>query len=228
MNYFMPFSYNFSKVAPNQNKSEIKFQISIKKRLFDNMLNLGESYYIAYTQTSWWQAYNHSSPFRENNYKPEFFVNFPMQLEKLPWMQNVRLGILHESNGKSDESLESRSWNRIYLSSVFLKDRFLIAPRVWLRIPENEKDDDNPDIEKYLGNFDLNMAYLGKDFFINAMVRNNLRTSSNKGAVQIDIGYDLFDNGIFWYVQYFNGYGESLIDYNKYVNKLSTGFLISY
>ncbi|EID0135991.1 phospholipase A, partial [Campylobacter jejuni] len=27
---------------------------------------------------------------------------------------------------------------------------------------------------------------------------------------------------------YFNGYGESLIDYNKHLQRLSTGFLISY
>ncbi|EAI2891006.1 phospholipase A, partial [Campylobacter jejuni] len=26
----------------------------------------------------------------------------------------------------------------------------------------------------------------------------------------------------------FNGYGESLIDYNKHLQRLSTGFLISY
>ncbi|EAL5466791.1 phospholipase, partial [Campylobacter coli] len=50
----------------------------------------------------------------------------------------------------------------------------------------------------------------------------------NKGAVQVDIGYDIFDNGIYWYLQYFNGYGESLIDYNKRLQRLSTGFLISY
>ncbi|EAI8207440.1 phospholipase A, partial [Campylobacter coli] len=29
-------------------------------------------------------------------------------------------------------------------------------------------------------------------------------------------------------LQYFNGYGESLIDYNKRLQRLSTGFLISY
>ncbi len=60
------------------------------------------------------------------------------------------------------------------------------------------------------------------------MLRNNLDFHDNKGAVQVDIGYDIFDNGIYWYLQYFNGYGESLIDYNKRLQRLSTGFLISY
>ncbi|EFP1036100.1 phospholipase, partial [Campylobacter jejuni] len=56
----------------------------------------------------------------------------------------------------------------------------------------------------------------------------NLKFHDNKGAIQVDLGYDIFNNGIYWYLQYFNGYGESLIDYNKHLQRLSTGFLISY
>ncbi|EAK2343020.1 phospholipase, partial [Campylobacter coli] len=177
---------------------------------------------------SWWQNYKHSSPFRETNYQPEFFVDIPLHFEDYKFLNNLRVGILHESNGKGDENLESRSWNRIYASSVFLYQRFLFIPRIWYRIPENSKDDDNPEITHYMGNFDINIGYLGNDYFINLMLRNNLDFHDNKGAVQVDIGYDIFDNGIYWYLQYFNGYGESLIDYNKRLQRLSTGFLISY
>lgn len=79
-----------------------------------------------------------------------------------------------------------------------------------------------------MGNFDINLGYLGNDFFINTMLRNNLNFSRNKGAVQVDVGYDIFNNGIYYYVQYFNGYGDSLIDYNKRLERISMGFLISY
>ncbi|MEE6566605.1 phospholipase A, partial [Campylobacter coli] len=41
----------------------------------------GEKYYVGYTQTSWWQNYKHSSPFRETNYQPEFFVDIPLHFE---------------------------------------------------------------------------------------------------------------------------------------------------
>ncbi|MGI7199621.1 phospholipase A, partial [Campylobacter coli] len=148
--------------------------------------------------------------------------------EDYKFLNNLRVGILHESNGKGDENLESRSWNRIYASSVFLYQRFLFVPRIWYRIPENSEDDDNPEITHYMGNFDINIGSLGNDYFINLMLRNNLDFHDNKGALQVDIGYDIFDNGIYWYLQYFNGYGESLIDYNKRLQRLSTGFLISY
>ncbi|TEY08790.1 phospholipase, partial [Campylobacter sp. US18a] len=62
MNYFLPLAYSFNSLEENHNKSEAKFQLSIKKRLFENLLGLDEKYYIAYTQTSWWQIYEHSSP----------------------------------------------------------------------------------------------------------------------------------------------------------------------
>lgn len=226
MNYFLPFAYSFGSLDNDNRKMEMKFQLSIKKRLFENLFGLNEKYYIGYTQTSWWQNYKHSSPFRETNYQPEFFVDFP--LENHSFFNNLRLGILHESNGKGDENLESRSWNRIYASTAIFYERFLFVPRIWYRIPEKRKDDDNPDIRHYLGNFDLNLGYLGKDYFANIMLRNNLNLHRNKGAIQVDIGYDIFNNGIYWYLQYFNGYGESLIDYNRKLQRLSTGFLISY
>ncbi|TKX30555.1 phospholipase A [Campylobacter estrildidarum] len=228
MNYFLPFAYSFNSIRNDNRKTEMKFQLSIKKRLFENLFGLNEKYYIGYTQTSWWQNYKHSSPFRETNYQPEFFVDFPLFLKDYQFFNNLRLGFLHESNGKGDENLESRSWNRIYASTAILYKRFLIVPRIWYRIPEERKDDDNPDITHYLGNFDLNLGYLGKDYFANIMLRNNLNLRRNKGAIQVDAGYDIFNNGIYWYLQYFNGYGESLIDYNRKLQRISTGFLISY
>lgn len=224
MNYFFPLSYNFNPSSNSQKKSEIKFQVSLKKDLFENLLGFNEKYYFAYTQTSWWQAYTHSAPFRETNYQPEVFVDFPFAQKGFDYL---RFGLLHESNGEG-EDFNSKSWNRVYVSTALLKDRVLITPRVWFRIPESKKDDDNPDITHYLGNFDLNIAYLGKDFFISAMLRNNLNLKHNKGAVQTDIGYNLFHKGFFLHLQYFNGYGESLVNYNQALQRISIGFLLSF
>ncbi|TQR33853.1 phospholipase [Campylobacter sp. MIT 99-7217] len=228
MNYFLPLSHNFEKMN-SYDQSEVKFQISIKKALFENLFNLNETYYFAYTQTAWWQLYRYSSPFREINFKPEFFMDIPLEFDKFEYLKSIKFGFLHSSNGKDNTSFKSRSWNRVYASSVFMLDRLVVAPRIWYRIPEKKSQDDNPNITNYMGNFDFTLAYLGKNFLASSVFRNNLNfIGKNRTAWELNIGSDILGNGIFWHLQYFVGYGESLIDYNKFSNRISAGFLIAY
>jgi phospholipase A1 len=53
----------------------------------------------------------------------------------------------------------SRSWNRVYANLVFERGHFYFALKSWLRIQENNEDDDNPDIEDYLGYFEFQGVY---------------------------------------------------------------------
>lgn len=224
-NYFLPFAYTFHG-RPNDSKykqAETKFQFSVKKVLFENVLFLGESWNFGYTQTAWWQMYAESAPFRELNYAPELFVSFPFS--GFGWLKSMSVGFMHQSNGK--DGADSRSWNRVYANAVFHHKRFVFLPRLWYIVPESSLDE-NRDIRKYLGNFDAKIAYLGRDTFAYILLRNNLNFKHNKGAVELNAGFDLFDNGVFWFVQYFNGYGESLIDYQRYINKLGIGFVVAY
>lgn len=224
-NYFLPFAYTFHGRPndPKYKQAETKFQFSVKKVLFENVLFLGESWNFGYTQTAWWQMYAESAPFRELNYAPELFVSFPFS--GFGWLKSMSVGFMHQSNGK--DGADSRSWNRVYANAVFHHKRFVFLPRLWYIVPESSLDE-NKDIRKYLGNFDAKIAYLGRDTFAYILLRNNLNFKHNKGAVEINAGFDLFDNGVFWFVQYFNGYGESLIDYQRYINKLGIGFVVAY
>lgn len=224
-NYFLPFAYTFHGRPndPKYKQAETKFQFSVKKVLFENVLFLGESWNFGYTQTAWWQMYAESAPFRELNYAPELFVSFPFS--GFGWLKSMSVGFMHQSNGK--DGADSRSWNRVYANAVFHHKRFVFLPRLWYIVPESSLDE-NKDIRKYLGNFDAKIAYLGRDTFAYILLRNNLNFKHNKGAVELNAGFDLFDNGVFWFVQYFNGYGESLIDYQRYINKLGIGFVVAY
>jgi phospholipase A1 len=217
-------------------KYEAEFQISLKKPLFFNLLGLNESIVAAYTQKVWWQIYSPSAPFRETNYAPEIFISIPSSkyIDGVSGHKGIRLGFIHESNGRA--GLESRSWNRLYLDNMWQSGNLFTRLRVWHRISDGDEattvdfiGDDNPDIHNFMGYGDLTLTYLYKKHKINLLVRNNLRLSSkNKGSLTLDWSMPTpFSKNSFYYVKIFSGYGESLIDYNRHVNKISFGFSFS-
>ncbi len=96
--------------------------------------------------------------------------------------------------------------------------------------PNSESDkDDNPDITDYMGYGDISLSYLWHKHQIGALLRYNFgKGGHDRGAVQLDWSYPFFDSRTtFWYFKFFNGYGESLIDYNRNVTKTSFGFAFS-
>lgn len=239
-NYLLNYTHNFT---PNDepfeeegaqiDHTEIKFQLSLKYKVIENIFPENGDLYFAYTNQSYWQAFNDdlSSPFREINHEPEFWLQFRPNLH---WSQiefsDIALGFTHESNGKGGTL--SRSWNRIYLNLTFERDNLIIDLKPWYRLPEDEKTDaadphgdDNPNIEKYVGNGELTLAYHINGNTFSTVWRNNLRRR-NKGSVELGWSFPLFRR-LKGYVQYFNGYGESLIDYDAYTNRIGVGFLLT-
>ncbi|MCP3690234.1 MAG: phospholipase A, partial [Gammaproteobacteria bacterium] len=139
---------------------ELKFQLSLKVPLGKDLLGNNGDMYAAYTNRSFWQAYNtaHSSPFRETNHQPEAWLRLYNRWEF--WgIRNIvnDFGIVHQSNGRG--GILSRSWNRIYARFVFEKNDLAFAFQPWYRIKEDEEKDNNPDIEDYMGNFEFTAAY---------------------------------------------------------------------
>jgi phospholipase A1 len=204
---------------------EAKFQISFKARLWEvaDRLNL----WGAYTQENWWQVYNddESAPFRETNYQPEIFLAYTPINEFLGWhVPAINIGFNHQSNGRGGEL--SRSWNRIVAGTVLERGNFLVAPRVWWRIPEDKNDDDNPQTDDYFGYGDLRLAYEWHDMTFSTLMRDNLRSDDNRGAIQLDWSFPI-NRRFKGYVQYFYGYGESLIDYNVKTNRLGIGIMLT-
>jgi phospholipase A1 len=222
-NYLIPISYDFMFHAERKH-AETTFQFSMKKDLLKNFFNLNEVFAIAYTQRSWWQTVKHSSPFRETNYMPEIYVSLPHK-SKNSVFKNYKFGFLHESNGQSEEN--SRSWNRLYMEIVLQYKGIFINPRIWYRMYESAKDDDNKDILEYMGYGDLTLAYPYKNQLLKLLIRNNFDFINNKGAIQFDWTFPLSKSGVFGYIQYFDGYGESLIDYNRKTRRIGIGFAFS-
>ena len=228
-------------------KTEAIFQLSGKVRpLQGDLWGQHVDLWFGYTQRSFWQLYNSafSSPFRDTNYEPEAFITLPQDhdlfgLNLLNW-RIFNLGFAHQSNGRSRPL--SRSWNRMFAEFGFEKvlnrnindgnrNEFNLFVKSWYRLPEDGQNDDNPDIEKYLGYGDIWGVYYWQKHRFALMLRNNLRMNDNKGALQLDWSHPIpltrFTSDIVsFYVQYFNGYGESLLDYNSSSNRISAGIML--
>ncbi len=195
---------------------DIKFQISLKHLLADNQQ--AGALWLGYTQLAFWQAYDQSSPrpFREIDYEPEIIYSFrPNDLSIL------NFGAVHQSIGESYP--RERSWNRVYVEPGiqfdYGMDQRLIFQIRWWSIIQEPSLQDNPDISNYLGYRELNLRYVQDGGWkINVLSRIH--------STQLDIAAPLAvwflqpaeqasENNVDIHFQYFNGFGESLLDYNQ-------------
>ncbi|RDB43699.1 phospholipase [Halomonas sp. DQ26W] len=234
-NYLLPLSYTthpnhpaFSSISTDNgpNDLEVKFQFSAKVNILEDLFGNTGDLYFAYTQRSWWQAYNTdaSSPFRETNYEPEIFLDLDTNWRLLGWTNTRnRFALNHLSNGRAAPL--SRSWNRAYLESIFQREDWVVAIAPHWRFPEALSKDDNPDIDRYVGYGDVTVARrINGDQEASLMLRGN-PSAGNMGS-QFDYSWPLFGN-IRGHVQYYYGYGESMIDYDHRNHRLSAGFSLN-
>ncbi len=231
-NYALMFSYNdrpnpapLQEVDPAKTlvKPEVAFQLSFKARLWRDMFGKDICLWGAYTQRSFWQLYNFddSSPFRETDYEPELLLNFGTRYRVLGFDGRfVQIGFNHQSNGQSEPL--SRSWNRLVANVGIERGRLSLLIKGWVRFRDAE--DDNPGLTHFMGNGELWAYCFIKRHRLGLMVRDNLNFRENRGAVQVEWSFPMFAM-IGGYVQYFLGYGESLLDYDHRAHRIGVGFV---
>jgi len=207
-------------------QSEAVFQISAKHGLFET------DFYFAYTQISFWQAYDYknSAPFRDTNYNPELFYRLS-PFDYLSGDLGADAGFEHESNGQRIPL--SRSWNLLYLSPHYQRDNLLLYIKLRYRIPESEKEtptstegDDNPDITDYLGHSDFHLLYRP---WLNHQIHFLARgVTSGKGNYSVRYSFPVPKSPqSFLVVHLAHGYGESMMDYNRSINRIGLGLMFT-
>jgi outer membrane phospholipase A len=203
-----------------------KFQISLRYQLFDNQGRLArrvpwiDDLFFSYSQTSLWDLSELSKPFKDSSYRPRlFYANYDLARFFDGQMRlGVETGLGHESNGK--EGADSRSYNMVYVRPALTFGdpaglRFYAAPLIHNYIAADE----NPDIADYRGYVDWMFGFGAKgglDFW--TTLRKGTR--STFGSMEVNVSYPLSklsggDLTGWLLLQYFNGYGESLLDYNR-------------
>lgn len=179
--------------------TESKFQISIQfVPINDFPLR------IAYTQISWWDVGKESGPFRETNYNPSIFGAWQCQETRC----DLEVGYEHQSNGQPDTPridgvIPSRSWERLFIFKNFRMGVIDLSFKVWdaFYLQENEN------IQDYYGYGEVTFGINLKPF----VIRYTNRPSDLGEYEIVEMALDTPIN-VKLFVQYFAGFGESLID----------------
>ncbi|MEQ4575566.1 MAG: phospholipase A [Gammaproteobacteria bacterium] len=204
--------------------TELKFQLSFKTKVAEDLFGDNGDIWVGYTQSSRWQAYNseESRPFRETNYEPEAMLVFRSNYGIAGWRGRLTgISLNHMSNGRSDPL--SRSWNRVILNFGLDRENWALMLRPWFRIKEDARDDNNPDIEDYMGRGDATLVWNRNGHEVSLMARHSLRGGDRShGALQLDYGFPI-SNLLRGHLQVFDGYGESMIDYNHKATYVGVG-----
>jgi len=221
---FSPYEPNYF-VAGSSGQTNAKFQVSVKFRLFnpDTKTPFLEKLYLGYSQTSIWEIGGSSAPFYDSSYRPTAFF-LDDDIKQWPFRKWSRLGFQagfeHESNGK--DGIDSRSMNTAFMRPTFTlpfwKDYFVsFSPKLYTYI---EKED-NPDMPEYRGYGDY-LIKIGQVDGLQLATTFRKGTAKDPYSAQFDLTYPLkiatFGNlGGYLHLQFFEGYGESLLDYNQHV-----------
>ncbi len=217
---------------PRYQNSETKLQVSMRTKVLEDVFLPEADLWVGYTQQSTWQLWNHaeSAPFRNTDYQPEllYVVPTPKNWQGLPFGWKWRmasLGLVHQSNGQTAQL--SRSWNRVYGTVGLEKENLIATVRVENELAKSEnQSDDNPDITHFMGRTELALTWSPGRSIASLVWRPS---KSGRGSVELDWTYPVFNDrpdGLRWYVQGFQGYGETLLDYNFKQTSLGAGLAI--
>lgn len=196
-----------------------KLSLSLKVKVMEN-----SDFYLAYSQLMFWELAEQSSPFKDVNYNPEIFYRKYVEDRPATW---VDVGIFeHESNGQGGD--DSRGWNRFYLlysaeAFSWEEAKFYASFKAWIPYSTEET---NEDINEYRGLWELNLtvaSFLGESFDRSDLIlrvypggRTGIDPTQGGQEVTLRLKGSSFKEFLpVFTIQYFNGYGESLLSYNQ-------------
>lgn len=209
--------------TPTKTNTDIKFQISIQQRLTRSTLPFGTYLYLFYSQKCWWNVLENSMPMVDLNFNPGIGLAKPLFV-KNRYVGKVTLMAEHESNGR--DGLASRSWNKISLAaSIMIDPQVTVHGKVWIPIVDGQN---NRDILDYSGIYQVGTEFTSRNrrFTASVVLVKRRGWKLNYNTI-IELGYRIFrrDNQ-FLFLQFYNGYGECMLDYNQFRSRVRVGIVI--
>ena len=208
---------------PNEYNSDVKFQISFRQRLTKSILPFHSHLFLSYSQKAMWNIFEESLPFHDLNFNPGIGIQ-GLITSKGRIVGNATIMLEHESNGRDGEA--SRSWNKIsFAGSAFIDPRLMVHAKTWIPIIDGQQ---NKDILKYSGIFQAGAQFVSTNkrwvADVTFVKRQGWNFSFN---TIINVGFRIREkDNQFLMLHFYDGYGENMLDYNKYHCRLRLGLLI--
>lgn len=208
---------------PTEFNSDVKFQISFSQRLTRSVLPWHSYLFLFYSQKAMWNIFEESLPFHDLNFNPGIGLS-KLLIYKGKLVGKATLLLEHESNGRDGEA--SRSWNKVSLSaSAFVLPDLMVHGKFWIPIIDGQQ---NKDILRYSGIFQVGGQWISRNkrWVVDATFVKRKGWNFSFNTI-INVGFRLTkrDNQ-FLMLHFYDGYGENLLDYNKYHCRLRIGLLI--
>lgn len=202
--------------------SDVKFQISVSQRLTKSKLPFDSYLFLQYTQKAFWNVYQASLPMRDLNFNPGIGLGH-LIIRKNKYIGKAYVMVEHESNGR--DSIENRSWNKLTLgAAVLLNKNWEVQFKGWIPVIDGKENDD---ILKYNGIFQVAANYRTDNRRLNLGLILTKRLTWFSFNTQVELSYKFNNNeNQYFFVQYYNGYGENLLEYNQFKSILRVGFVI--
>lgn len=209
--------------TPTNTNSNIKFQISFSQRITRSTLPWSTNLFLFYSQKCFWNVLEESMPMTDINFNPGIGIAKPL-FSNGRFIGKAMLMLEHESNGK--DSIFSRSWNKISLGANIVVDpQMTVHGKIWFPIIDGEN---NKDILNYCGIFQAGVSFtstnkkLGLSFNFVKLKGWNLNYNTT-----IELSYRFSQKDSHWlFLQFYNGYGEGLLNYKQHQSMLRAGFVI--
>lgn len=208
---------------PTRKNTNALFQISIAQRLTKSVLPFHSYLYLFYTQRCFWNVLEKSFPMTDLNFNPGIGITKPLFV-KDRFIGKVSLILEHESNGR--DSIWSRSWNRLSVSAnIWLDPTIMVHGKFWAPWVDGEN---NRDLLDYMGIYQFGLTYMT----LNKRLGGSIRLTKRKGwkmnyNTVLELSYKLSnDENQYLFMQYYNGYGEGMLDYKEFHSQLRFGICI--
>lgn len=220
-NYFIfgcPIGYR-----PTRANSDVKFQVSVAQKLTKATLPFGTYLYLYYTQKVFWSVLENSMPMTDLNFNPGIGITKPLFV-KNRYVGKLSLILEHESNGR--DSIWSRSWNKVSLAANIIIDPNLsVAGKIWIPIIDGVN---NKDILNYCGIYQVSVQAMSDNRKFSGAITLVKRKGWNfnyNTIVELAYRFSRKANQYF-FLQYYNGYGEGLLAYKEFHSQLRLGIVI--